>query len=278
MMAIAFLASLGIGLTAFAIDEFKSDDNDVALEDEDGIQKPDVGPDLTNEPDELDQEEEPRVVDGTFFGTAGYDTLTPETVTDLPDRTGIFEKRGGDDSVTYGFGVGITPNGSEGDDTLSIQNGENLIDGGPGDDVLSAGLGSTIMGGDGDDDVICYDQQDDQVDGWGEVQGGNFDNTISLTTDIGPILAVNAPVAMSSNAGAYTFEVTINQMDNKNFSDPWDLGEDSSLITIEDFNPGENILTLDITPLIETSGRDLTGTEFTELADGGWRMADISWA
>ncbi|MCZ4354299.1 hypothetical protein O4H61_17420 [Roseovarius aestuarii] len=47
---------------------------------------------------------------------------------------------------------------------LSVENEENLVDGGPGDDVLSAGLGSTIMGGDGDD-VIAFDQQDSVLDG-----------------------------------------------------------------------------------------------------------------
>ncbi|MEB8388144.1 hypothetical protein OO012_12970 [Rhodobacteraceae bacterium KMM 6894] len=266
MLPIGLLALLGFGLTAFAIDEWWLDDDDDNDDTGDEVQVAPEDPDDTEEagPDPTD----PRV----YLGTDGDDTLTEEEADALPGEINLFEMGDGNDRVDLGPDVGNTLNGGEGNDTLSVENEENLVDGGPGDDVLSAGLGSTIMGGEGDD-MIAFDQQDSVLDGQGEVQGGAGNDTISISTDIGFNVSANGPVAVSGNEGADTFEVEIDQVDNDDFYDPRDRVEDPTFISIEDFTPGEDVLTVDVAPLIETSGRDVTETELTELPGGGYELA-----
>ncbi len=261
MLPIIMLSILGLGLTAFVIDEFRDDDDDTVPPEDEVI-----------DDDQDDTSGEGSISGSIFTGTDGDDSLSADAIDEFPTEVNVFDMLGGDDVVEHGPETNVTINGGEGNDTLSIENEDNLLDGGPGDDVLSAGLGSTIVGGEGDD-VIAFDQQDGVFDGMGEVEGGAGDDTISVMTDIGFIVSDNGPVFVSGNEGADTFEVAIDQVPNDEFYDPRDQGADPTLVTIEDFTPGEDVLMVDVTPIEETSGRDLIDTELTELPGGGYELA-----
>ena len=93
----------------------------------------------------------------------------------------------GKDTITTGDGDDIV-DGGNGKDTITTNDGDDFIDGGNGKDTIDAGDGNdTIIGGTGNDDIDAGSGDDtiDATDGYDTVDAGSGDDTITIDYGFG---------------------------------------------------------------------------------------------
>lgn len=194
MFTIIALSLLGIGASAFIIDEFVNDDDDEPARDvstpgegDDGAQDPstdgeDSGDSSGDDPDEdtgedigdVPPEDETDMpgAETVFMGTDGDDTIAAE---DIDGRVETVEAGGGDDSIATRVN-NIDILGQDGNDTITIGDDQPIVynvnaDGGAGDDVITARdpSASLLRGGDGNDEIKVqqesYDEEFTRLEG-----------------------------------------------------------------------------------------------------------------
>ncbi len=125
----------------------------------------------------------------TYSGGDGFDTYDASSaseavVVDLAAETASGSEIGTDKVV--GFEAAI---GGSGNDTLTGDDGNNLLIGGTGDDRLTAGSGSDIVnGGAGDDTVVVLYTSDGSSDGDDQYSGGEGIDTYDASATITAVI------------------------------------------------------------------------------------------
>lgn len=277
MLAIALLSLLGIGLTAFAIDEFRSDDDDPAPEDE---------PDEPQEPTDPDAIQvsypDDQSGDVTIRGTDGDDRLDNLVFDglDLEDRSLDVRAGRGSDLVSVGDLSG-TFSGGVGDDFMIAGGGEDqTLYGGFGDDdiTVTEAAGGRLFGGEGNDYLdITHDPTADEntvADG-----GNGFDFLVAkVSTPNGTDQSYSVlrgsedndgfDFLIRTNDGAYLEAVRSGTLNQTNAAgDP--VVDGGIMARIADFGPGDD-MNIDIrgADIGADSFHDYRGFELIE-RDGG---------
>ena len=271
-MAAIFLALMGIGFVAAAVEIFSDDDGSDSqseAETEDpGTPPPD------GEGDEAtggEGDDAPEDVLGIALmlnesplieGTEGDDTLAYDQDTDEPEQTSEVRLLGGDDLAEVDD-VGLLIDGGEGDDTIASTGQDSTLIGGSGDDVIAASA-AFVDAGSGDDQ-ISYDLTGPVFDAVTDVQGGEGTDSISIVTEIGDNPPDWSSVNLNGGAGQDTFDVTLNMTtDDEIYAPEQDPIISQSGVVIGDFDPEEDLLTVRIAQDAESAGRDLLSTELEQ--------------
>ncbi len=177
----------------------------------------------------------------------------------------------GNDELNATFGDDYA-NGGTGDDVLEMRPGNDIALGGAGDDTIDGGLGDdTLFGGDGndaitgnkDDDLIFGEAGADLLEGSGgadTLDGGAGNDTLygNLSGDAGNTadgpdsldggddddeLHLGAGDSGTGGAGADTFNL-------------YDIGDTGNLIQVNDFDPGEDVISVYYTPMTDPVSGD----------------------
>lgn len=133
----------------------------------------------------------PATSDGndTYSGGDGFDTYDASSaseavVIDLATGTASGSQIGTDQIVGFEAAIGGT-----GNDTMTGDDGDNLLIGGAGDDRLTAGRGSDIVfGGAGDDTVVVLYTNDASSDGDDQYSGGEGIDTYDASATIKAVI------------------------------------------------------------------------------------------
>lgn len=281
MFTIIALSLLGIGASAFIIDEFVNDDDDEPARDvstpgegDDGAQDPstdgedsgeDSGGDTGEDPGDVPPEDESDmpVADTVFMGTDGDDTIAAE---DIDARVETVEAGDGNDSIaTQVNNIDIL--GQDGNDTITIGEDQPIVynvnaDGGAGDDVITARdpSASLLRGGDGNDEINV--QQESYDEEFTRLEGGDGDDRLNLdlaVPDQGPQIGLQA----YGGDGADTYTLT--------FMPAYGDGADEDagparILDLRDFDPAEDQIVIDLS---DTAGSgDAVETEIRDSEDG----------
>ncbi len=181
----------------------------------------------------------------------------------VPPPTGPF-----DTSTTLGSGndtflAGATNDfvsGGDGRDSLSGGEGNDYLDGGAGNDTLLAGRGDdTLVGGDGDDRLLGGVGNQLLFGGSGNdsLQSGDRDSTLDGGVGNDTLVAnaaKGAAIELAGGTGADRFLVTSLALDR------------DAIITLTDFDPSQDTLTLDGVSLSTVLNQ---GRSWTLLEGGG---------
>ncbi len=201
------------------------------------------------------------------------------------------EFNGGDGNDLIDVAVNDTVNGGTGNDTISSI-GDAVGDGGTGDDVLTGQRGDTHFGGAGNDVLsgassMSGGDGNDTISGYYELSGGDGDDlltsyanpyaagdgdalgisgdagndTLTASADIGYDNTPSVPgsfLGMSGGAGADVFDI---QLDMSNPShlppSPTVPTQTSTYLNIADFDPAEDVLTVQINRDEEGADREM---------------------
>jgi len=235
------------------------------------------------------QEEDPGLTqdDDTVTASEGDDILEDEDFDGFDlvsgDSSVILNLLAGDDVFDQADLVGdySTVNGGDGDDSLTAGGGsagdwEGTLNGDDGNDTLSGNAGAQLFGGAGDD-VLSYDMTPGGPDlNLGAVDGGEGDDHIHVQDIWGDEYFAEGPntiVTGGEGADIITLEVIDGVDDPATSLSVGPEGEDTSLITIQDFEPGVDSLTIDITSFAENGNLDFTATELTEQGEGLYQLS-----
>jgi len=123
----------------------------------------------------------------------------------------------GDDSVT----------GSSGNDSIETGAGADSIAGGEGADTVNAGAGNdTIIASDGDsidggagDDTITFEDYGEPSNGTITVTGGSGDEILGDTLDLGGVADLSTLTTVDDGTGSFSGSVTLNDGTILNFSE-----------------------------------------------------------
>ncbi len=277
MIGIVLLSLLGVGLSAFAIDEFRNSDDDNSARN---------GPrDEPEEPDESGEPDQPSQT-GIFFGTDGNDVITNDTLNEAKVEGRLEEVRAGagDDRIALSdYDVDVY--GEDGNDRIAADKAYGqILDGGAGNDTITAldASATSILGGDGDDSISIL------ADSGGEepafASGGAGDDTLdaSITTADGRITSLTYleggtgddifNLRTSTNHDAYQISGPEYGFDIGSPDADGNLSVDSGVMaTITDFEKGSDVLNVDLRNLdLEevSSSHIFRGAELSE-SEGG---------
>lgn len=229
VMGLLALGVLGTGLLGVVIYDWLDDDDSSPV-----VDTP------------IEEEGQDIVYDGSDLleGTEGDDTIAAgQDETLAPDVINLF---GGDDTATIEVNDPITVNGGEGDDLLTATGVLNTLDGGEGDDTLTADDSNRLLGGEGDDVLNFNHGSYDQGEN-GSADGGEGDDTINVRADafVPAFLQTDVGgVEVTGGSGADEFNVTYEANDNFTFEPTDDVR--GSFVTINDFDPNEDSLVVEV--------------------------------
>lgn len=186
-----------------------------------------------------------------LVGTEGDDTLPVGQDRDLvPEEINLL---GGDDTAILEDQIGVGVSGGEGNDTLTSTDGGTVLYGNAGDNILTGIGGNNLFGGAGDDQIIS-NPSDNAFDTTVQIDGGEGNDTISIFADAGIENFFNLGSAVATGGdGADEFNVVYdlqNSMGEEQFLD-------TSLLRITDFNPNEDVLTIEVDRNDETTDRSV---------------------
>ncbi|QFT82191.1 hypothetical protein FIU89_16310 [Roseovarius sp. THAF27] len=280
MLTIALLSLLGIGATAFLIDEFVDDDSDSGTateEDTPDIADPeeeDPGtPDPGDQPEDIlteagfTVEEEPRGDLRPFInliGTEGDDTIKDVHVDAAAETgTGVLQVMAGDgDDLAQLDQDGLLIQGEDGNDTINHEGEYGYILGGAGDDVLSGVNSYNLIGGAGDDDITV---QRSPVDNTSIVEGGDGNDTITHISDI-EYYSEGGGAFLRGGDGADSFTLDFNGPTGESPGFGGAPFEDTDeVVRMDDFDPAEDELVLDLTDI--DPGTVIRGVETEDAPD-----------
>ncbi len=194
--------------------------------------------------------------DDTIFGGAGNDTIAAP----FGDGNELNGEAGNDSIVSFG---NSTINGGAGDDDLtgagSINTGTGLINADAGNDTIRYGNNVEAFGGAGDD-VFLTRNDGISSSGAATLNGGSGDDTIGIGTTIYTSPDEGALRSFIGGDGSDTFQVSL---DSAN-------GDTGLIGTIEDFDPGTDVLVLEVLsdPSPESTNQlELAGVNLQEVDD-----------
>lgn len=282
MFTIIALSLLGIGASAFIIDEFVNDDDDEPARDvstpgegDDDAQDPsmdgedtdeDTGGDTGEDPGDVPPEDDTDMpgADTVFMGTDGDDTVAAE---DIDARVETVEAGDGDDSIaTQVNNIDIL--GQDGNDTITIGDDQPIVynvnaDGGAGDDVITARdpSASLLQGGDGNDEINVLQESYDEE--FAQLEGGDGDDTLNLDLAV-PNESPQIGLQAYGGDGADTYNLTFMPA----YGDGADEdAEPAAILDVRDFDPAEDQIVIDLS---DTAGSgEEVETEIRESEDGG---------
>lgn len=220
-------------------------------------------------------------------GGDGDDTLSSDGIGS--------EFNGGDGNDLIDVAVNDTVNGGTGNDTIS-SNGGAVVDGGTGDDVLTGDLGDTHFGGAGNDVLsgassMSGGDGNDTISGDYELSGGDGDDvltsyanpsaagegdaigmsgdagndTLTASADIGYDNTPSVPgsyLSMSGGEGADVFDIQLDMSSPSHLSpSPTVPTQTSTYLNIADFDPAEDVLTVQINRDEEGADREMISAE-----------------
>ncbi len=208
----------------------------------------------------------------TTTGASGDDLiLTDGALTDASIRGAA-----GDDTI-LGYADQSRIIGGDGDDTIAVGGTDLLIRGGEGDDTINMGgdgepapmgWAGTVQGDAGNDTIgLAWDYS---VDLSRAAEGGDGDDTFVITTYVGnngPAFGSVAPVA-SGGEGADVFDIFLRGGGVSTDPDGNALPASGPIMTIADFDPAEDVLTIDLTG--EVGGLPLESASLVEDPAGGF--------
>ncbi len=193
--------------------------------------------------------------DPGMVGTPGDDVIEVIAAT-APARIMAGD---GDDNVTF-IGSGDTSlEGGAGDDTLTSTGDGNTLISGPGNDVLAGGPASMMMGGDGDDQVTL-DLNRGPNDTAGLAYGNAGDDTLIGLGQMGSGFPDGGYGALFGGPGADTFDVTLELVSRENGNSTGTQFVSTGL-SVGDFNPDEDVLTIQIDRAAGGEEREMTSAE-----------------
>jgi len=206
-------------------------------------------------------------------GTEGDDTLAAgqDAALTPPDQIDL---GGGDDIAIVGQAISITLNGEEGDDTLTSTGVQNVLNGGAGDDALF-GITAVDMNGGAGNDTITLDNDFDSNSDTARIDGGNGDDDIRIIADAG----VNNPVNFTQvlgGAGNDDFALTLELVSSQEDFDVRDDILQGSIIAIEDFDPRNETLRIEIDPDEDNIDRQVSNILFEQEETDGEFNTEIA--
>lgn len=165
----------------------------------------------------------------------------------------------GDDTLTIHSSQSFI-SGGEGDDLITALSGESGLSGGEGNDTLNGFDNNHISGGAGDDVINVSIEGDQRV--YGSTDGGEGDDTISLTAEIGDDGSYGSIVSpISGGEGADAFDVQLNLSDTSYNVDDLDTSNSGTILELSDFDPNEDSLVIQINRGDGNEDRDMTSAE-----------------
>jgi Ca2+-binding RTX toxin-like protein len=256
-LLLGILSTALIGTVAFDWFDGKDEDQNVASQQEDAI-----GQELNYDGS------------GLLEGTDGNDTVSAGQGQGLaPDTINLL---GGDDIAIIEDQVGGGVSGGEGHDSITSTAAGNVLFGNAGDDTL-AGVGiNDIFGGEGHD-RITSDIGNQVNESTTRIEGGDGNDNIIVETDalIPEIMLGDlGNVDIRGGEGADEIKIVYDLADNLENMVGLDPSPDSSdtfvgdLITVRDFVPGEDVLTIEVKQDPETVNGDITVELDQTEADG----------
>lgn len=220
------------GSIAWIADEFDSDD-DSSNEDEPKPVEPPV------------EEGQNLLFDGadSLIGTNGDDTLAAGQDEDLaPEEVLLL---GGDDVATVDVQIGAGVSGGEGNDHLTSTSVGNQLDGGEGNDTLHGIDANNLFGGAGNDS-ITFESGVESIDQTAQISGGEGDDTISLSVDVGIDAPDRGGAIISGGDGSDSFEVMMH-LENSTVDVDGSGGPlTTGIARITDFDPSEDSLLIQL--------------------------------
>lgn len=264
MTPVILLALLGFGLTAFMTTSSSEDDiEDTSAEvsDDEFGPIPDVSiiPEMPQEPEAPDTEG----ALGFFNGSEEAQSVSTTINSQLRAEDGNFVDVTGDDLV-FGTTGAETIGVGDGNDTVVSREGNDIVFGDAGDDLIFLGDGDDQAAGfdfndEGDDTIVGGAGDDYLADSVGNNQVFGGDGNDELSTSDGFESGLSAPITSSSpdfvDGGAGNDFITADDGDTIiggtgadiiTIDRNQDLPFDQSPAIIEDFNPDEDFLIVDL--------------------------------
>lgn len=168
---------------------------------------------------------------GSMYGGNGDDTLGYSALN--PNSSSMFYGEDGNDTI-YGSMGASTLSGGNGNDQLSLGNGDNLADGDSGNDTIYGGLGNDILlGGEGDDRIFEVGGQNQINAGFGAnlIIGGTGHDTLTYNFALsGVSINLSSGFAISTNISDSIGINTIEAIVGSNFSDTVTGGDGNETI------------------------------------------------
>lgn len=247
------------GMTPDPVVAIDAADVDTESSDEDDPADPDAEPSDEGDVTDEDEVEAPVRIPGqlivntgeeTVLGSEGDDTLSPESFGEITIDTSSTDINllGGNDVAELAFSSLFTTNidGGDGNDTIDgTTSSPLLILGGAGNDELSSMSEGGIRGGEGNDTVSG--DLTDIFDAGLFLAGGLGDDVIQVTTQIGADNTFAGSANLDGDGGMDRFELQLELVDTALVADgPTSIVSDTN-IEVNDFDPSEDVLQLEIT-------------------------------
>lgn len=239
MVDVFLLGALAAALFGVAAFEWSDDDNDPVDED--------VDTELEYDGSEV------------LEGTEGDDTLPAGQDEDLAPRE--INLLGGDDTAVVEQASGMTVSGGDGDDTLTSTTVDNNLYGDAGDDTLT-GMDATSMYGGAGDDVITWNGNFEHNSSTSQIDGGDGDDIVNIVADAGTDEPDRGGAIITGGTGSDAFNINLDLKNSRtDYDDDGTLT--SSVARIDDFDPVEDSLVINIERDVETEDREAM-VEFTQ--------------
>jgi hypothetical protein len=173
-------------------------------------------------------------------------------------NAGVYGEMGDDTITTHDSHSSIS--GGEGDDLITALGGESGLNGGEGNDTIDGLDSDGISGGAGDDVINVKIQGAQRVFGYAD--GGEGDDTISLTAEIGDDGAYGSIVSpIFGGEGVDAFDVQLNLSDTSYNDDDLDTSDSGTILELSDFDANEDSLVIQINRGDGNEDREMASAE-----------------
>ncbi|WP_022704591.1 calcium-binding protein [Pseudorhodobacter ferrugineus] len=204
----------------------------------------------------------------TLEGTEGNDTLAAGQDEDLAPET--VNLLGGDDTAVIDLPFDITVNGGDGDDTLSSTTVGNTLNGDAGNDTLTGIDATNLYGGAGDDHLI-FNSDVELNDSVARIDGGDGDDQIDVFADAGVNTFDRGGAIILGGNGSDDFNVILDLQNSQESSNSLS----TSVARINDFNPDEDSIRIEIERNDATADRDIV-VELDQTEENGSFTSQIT--
>ena len=213
----------------------------------------------------------------SILGGAGDDTLLGDPSDDIAETPGTttIELGGGNDLAEIALD-GITANGGPGDDTITGLSQEATILGGEGNDSITGMGNNDVQGGAGDDQLTIAIENPNT--GTATISGGEGDDVIRLSANIGSDNTEAGNAVLRGDAGADTFDLEFTLTDTAIVTDGPTTLESNPNMRIMDFVADDDVIQVEILRPEGAEARAFSDTTFTadEDEDGLGPYTDVT--